>query len=573
MGEWVIVETAEAPTRTEIIAVGMDANGIIAGQMWNGSSWTAFSFNNLVDLTTSTNWSFDVAYEQQSGRAMLVWDNGTTGTASISYRIWDGAAWSNAQTITTPLSGEARQLRLAADPGSNELVLVASNASSQDYALVWNGSSWGNSVTLESTTTAENLTDVSVAYESHSGDAMVVYGNSTSSVYYRVWDGSTWSSESSLAQTGITGNVKWTTLASDPTSDRIALGVLTSSNEVWFSVWDGSAWGSKTTATTSAPATPRRQMAVAFERSTSQLLAAWGISGNNAVQYNTWSVGGGWGTAASGPNIVGVPNMVLLSPDPNSDDIMLGTQIVGSDVNYTLWNGSAWGTPTADMTGDTGTATGMPLDFVWFDNNRAPVINPAAFSTPENSTAVGTVTATDADGNPLVYSIIGGADAAKFTIGASTGLLSFVTAPDYESPTDSGGNNVYDVIIKTSDQTGGTDSQAIAVTVTNLNEAPTFTSGAGTGKVTTSVSSFWDGASATLIQPDGKIVVAGSMNNGSTSSPTWRATTRTEHWIPASDQLATASIRFPFSRPTTGCMPWHFSPTPRFWSRAMRTTG
>ena len=43
--------------------------------------------------------------------------------------------------------------------------------------------------------------------------------------------------------------------------------------------------------------------------------------------------------------------------------------------------------------------------------------------------------------------------------------------------------------------------------------------GAGTGKVTTNVSSFWDGASATLIQPDGKIVIAGALNNGSTTEP------------------------------------------------------
>ncbi len=147
------------------------------------------------------------------------------------------------------------------------------------------------------------------------------------------------------------------------------------------------------------------------------------------------------------------------------------------------------------------------------------MIGTTAFSTAENIATVGTAVATDADANPLTYSIIGGADAAKFTIGANTGVLSFLTPPDFDSPTDSGGNNVYDVIIKTSDQTGGTDSQAIAVTVTNLNEAPTFTTGAGTGKVTTNVSSFWDGASATLIQPDGKIVIAGSLNNGSTTEP------------------------------------------------------
>ena len=71
------------------------------------------------------------------------------------------------------------------------------------------------------------------------------------------------------------------------------------------------------------------------------------------------------------------------------------------------------------------------------------------------------MTATDPDaGQTLSYSISGGADASKFTIGASTGALSFVTAPDFELPTDAGGNNVYDVIVQVSDGHGGTDTQA-----------------------------------------------------------------------------------------------------------------
>jgi hypothetical protein len=47
-----------------------------------------------------------------------------------------------------------------------------------------------------------------------------------------------------------------------------------------------------------------------------------------------------------------------------------------------------------------------------------------------------TVTATDADlpAQTLSYSIVGGADAAKFSINASTGALSFVTAPTSKRP-------------------------------------------------------------------------------------------------------------------------------------------
>ena len=79
------------------------------------------------------------------------------------------------------------------------------------------------------------------------------------------------------------------------------------------------------------------------------------------------------------------------------------------------------------------------------------------------------VTATDPDvGQTLSYSIIGGADASKFTIDPTTGALSFITAPNFEAPTDAGGNNVYDVIVQVSDGHGGIDTQAIAVTVENV---------------------------------------------------------------------------------------------------------
>ena len=113
-------------------------------------------------------------------------------------------------------------------------------------------------------------------------------------------------------------------------------------------------------------------------------------------------------------------------------------------------------------------------------NEGAPIITSngggttASVSVTENTTAVTTVTATDVDTRQtLTYSISGGADAAKFTINSSTGALSFITAPNYESPTDSGGNNVYDVTVQVSDGRGGTDTQAIAVTVAPINEAPT----------------------------------------------------------------------------------------------------
>ena len=90
-------------------------------------------------------------------------------------------------------------------------------------------------------------------------------------------------------------------------------------------------------------------------------------------------------------------------------------------------------------------------------------------TSPENRLTVGTITATDADGNPLTYAIAGGADAARFTINAQTGVLRFVTAPNFEAPADADANNVYDLTVSVSDGIAPAVTQAITVTVTDAD--------------------------------------------------------------------------------------------------------
>jgi hypothetical protein len=73
----------------------------------------------------------------------------------------------------------------------------------------------------------------------------------------------------------------------------------------------------------------------------------------------------------------------------------------------------------------------------------------ASKSVSENQTGVTTVSATDPDaGTTITYSISGGADASKFQINGNTGVFTFKTAPNYESPTDSGTNNSYVVKVR-----------------------------------------------------------------------------------------------------------------------------
>ena len=64
----------------------------------------------------------------------------------------------------------------------------------------------------------------------------------------------------------------------------------------------------------------------------------------------------------------------------------------------------------------------------------------------ENTTAVTTVTASDIDNDAVTYSITGAtADDNLFSI-TPGGVLTFDTAPDFENPSDIGGDNVCDPI-------------------------------------------------------------------------------------------------------------------------------
>ena len=91
------------------------------------------------------------------------------------------------------------------------------------------------------------------------------------------------------------------------------------------------------------------------------------------------------------------------------------------------------------------------------DNNPA-ITSSATFSAAENQTSIGTVSATDADGDSLTYSISG----SEINI-SSSGVLTFATAPDYETKTS------YTATVTVSDGINST-TQNITVNVTDVAE-------------------------------------------------------------------------------------------------------
>ena len=103
----------------------------------------------------------------------------------------------------------------------------------------------------------------------------------------------------------------------------------------------------------------------------------------------------------------------------------------------------------------------------------APVFTSSAtFSAAENQTAIGTVTATDADSDTVSYSL-SGTDASSMSINSSSGVLTFNSAPDYETKTS------YTATVTASDGTNSA-TQDITVNILDANDsAPVFTSSAG----------------------------------------------------------------------------------------------
>ena len=161
--------------------------------------------------------------------------------------------------------------------------------------------------------------------------------------------------------------------------------------------------------------------------------------------------------------VSGPANGIITSINTNGtvDYTHNGSETVADSFTYTI----------NDLAGATSNTATVNLTIT--PQNDAPVITSDGGGASANvriltgTTRVTGVTATDAEGTPVTYSITGGADAALFTIDSTTGVLTFLTAPNIQTPGDVGGDNIYDVIVQTSDGTL-TDTQEIAVTITDL---------------------------------------------------------------------------------------------------------
>ena len=113
-------------------------------------------------------------------------------------------------------------------------------------------------------------------------------------------------------------------------------------------------------------------------------------------------------------------------------------------------------------------------------DETSPIITgPTSKSINENTTNVHTFTANE----DVTWEISGGADQSMFQINTN-GLLSFITAPDYENPTDSDSNNIYNVKVKATDSSNNSNEHTINVSIINVDETSPIITGPTSKSIT-----------------------------------------------------------------------------------------
>ena len=198
----------------------------------------------------------------------------------------------------------------------------------------------------------------------------------------------------------------------------------------------------------------------------------------------------------------------VVSSDEDTNGIWIGDEtrtLVGNrngePQNGTITSVANGAAAVLDHTG-LSTVSDHKVDGSRTASNTAPSFSSSATfdNVAENQTAVGTVAAADSDADDSVtgYAITGGADQTFFSIGATSGVLTFDAAPNFEDAQDQGTNNTYVVDVTATSGTGTrvmTATQTIAVTVVDVAEQSAKPAKPVLAKVTgstTSLTATWE---------------------------------------------------------------------------------
>jgi len=334
---------AGSPHRREYIQATLNDNNHIQAAVRNEAGWSApVLFSTNADKAFR---GFDVAYESQSGNALLAGRNGTGGTPF--FRVWNGLVWTPAALPVLGLvGGNVQYLRLASNPLSNEILLVYVNSSGDITSFAWNGLAWSGASNLTGNSGETLFQPLDVAYEQQSGRAVAVYGHGGNTMRYAVWNGA------SMNVSQLTAGVRRPSIvrmAADPGSNFLAGCALDQDDRITGLIWDGASW-SVTTLDTNLHNREQQSAAVAWEASGAGAVVFYSRAGSNNVHYRRWNrATNAWSGVALGPNMGARIEQMDALTIPGTDRIILLTQNANGALQHVVWSGTGFEAPSLQL--------------------------------------------------------------------------------------------------------------------------------------------------------------------------------------------------------------------------------
>lgn len=361
-GVWTLSGTSDTSgiytRQITISTAGTNRKTVVATVSWPQGSSTA-----TTSVTARlTNWMASLI---TPGPIMMAYSKTTT---TPYYRIWNGTTWS-VEGAAQAVTGNINYVVLKSSRTRNEAILGTQTSTGAIFVQIWNGSTWSTPTQVGTASTTMRSFDIS--YEKNSDHAVIAYG-SGADFAYRTWDGTTLSAATTVTAPPTTGALNWLELRQNPlaSSNDVAMIMLDANSDVYGMMWNGTTWSTMGTAATwdaAAATASKKTIDVEYEQTSGRAMFMWGSTATNQ-KYRIWN--GTTLTAATTLTIStegGVPEWIQLAARPNSNQIMLGVQDAGADLNTRVWSGTAWDTVTQHPEHDASTENILSrnFDIVW----------------------------------------------------------------------------------------------------------------------------------------------------------------------------------------------------------------
>jgi hypothetical protein len=330
---WIV--TKAAPNRNEYITGTLGTDSDINLQVYENGSWG--DLNEVTTAASNVNMrAFDIAYEQSSGDAMVVYCD---GDEDPSYTIWDGSSWVAGGSIDFTSGVACGWIRLISNPISDEIILIARNTTGTQYtAWVWDGSSWGDSITGGSMT-EEYHEGMTGAYEESGDQAVIAYSNGNNGNFtWRAWNGSSWTA---AANQTLGDDFEWGSMAADDGTDNMVICYIDQDSDIGVVRWTGAAWTGQTELDTGGNSKEDRAFDCGFEVGGSRdgyIMVTYSDTTN--LRYRYWN-GATWAVEAAVTTITDASTIELRRTGANLLQV-LAYDDVNDRYDYSYWNGTAW---------------------------------------------------------------------------------------------------------------------------------------------------------------------------------------------------------------------------------------